>query len=94
VIRVTVVFVGSDETMPSTGPLCRDKRTERFPIGERVKEFQAFERQAKKRLRILLDSVSLNGLMLLLSNHFEALDGDRRGQLSIRINTQWRICFE
>jgi proteic killer suppression protein len=78
----------------ATPPLYRDKRTERFASGERVKEFQAFERQAKKRLRILFDSVSRNGLMLLPSNHFEALGGDRSGQYSIRINMQWRICFE
>jgi toxin HigB-1 len=32
--------------------------------------------------------------MLLPSNRFEALGGDRKGQLSIRINQQWRICFE
>jgi proteic killer suppression protein len=33
-------------------------------------------------------------LMKLPSNHFEALGGDRKGQYSIRINKQWRICFE
>ncbi len=75
-------------------PLYRDRRTARFAFGERVKEFQAFEGQAKKRLRILQDAVSLNGLMLLRSNHFEALGGDRKGQYSIRINMQWRVCFE
>ena len=72
----------------------RDKRTARFANGERVKEFQAFEKQAKKRLLILKSSVSRNGLMRLPSNHFEALDGDRKGQFSIRINQQWRVCFE
>src|SRR5215207_2773449 len=75
-------------------PLYRDKRTARFANGERIKEFQSFERQAKKRLQILLDSVSCNGLMLLPSNHFEALSGNRKGQYSIRINEQWRIYFE
>jgi proteic killer suppression protein len=87
--------LGLNEPTSSSGATTyRDKRTERFANGERVKEFQAFEQQAKKRLRILLDSVSLNGLMLLPSNRFEALGGDRRGQYSIRINQQWRICFE
>jgi proteic killer suppression protein len=42
----------------------------------------------------LKDAVSRNGLMLLPSNRFEALGGDRKGQYSIRINQQWRICFE
>lgn len=40
------------------------------------------------------DTVSRQGLMLLPSNRFEALGGDRKGQFSIRINQQWRICFE
>jgi len=83
---------GESET--PTQPLYRDKRTARFAGGERVKEFQSFEQQAKKRLLILSASVSRNGLMLLPSNHFEALGGDRKGQFSIRINQQWRICFE
>jgi len=75
-------------------PLYRDKRTARFAEGERVREFQAFEEQAKKRLLILKSAVSRNGLMLLPSNRFEALGGDRKGQYSIRINQKWRICFE
>ena len=81
----------SEEPSP---PLYRDKRTACFAGGERVKEFQAFEEQAKKRLLILKDAVSRNGLMLLPSNRFEALGGSRKGQYSIRINQQWRICFE
>ncbi|MGH2409275.1 MAG: type II toxin-antitoxin system RelE/ParE family toxin [Chloroflexota bacterium] len=72
----------------------RDGRTARFAVGERVSEFQSFERQAKKRLLILQSAESRKDLMLLPSNHFEALSGDRKGQFSIRINMQWRICFE
>ena len=75
-------------------PLYRDKRTAAFAAGKRVREFQSFEEQAKKRLLILDSAVSRNGLMLLPSNHFEALRGDRKGQFSIRINRQWRVCFE
>lgn len=75
-------------------PKYRDKRTERFAAGERVREFHAFEEQVKKRLIILDSAVSRNGLMLLSSNRFEALGGDRKGQFSIRINQQWRVCFE
>jgi proteic killer suppression protein len=74
--------------------LYRDERTARFAAGERVKEFQSFERQAKKRLLILQSAESRQGLMLLPSNHFEALGGTRKGQYSIRVNMQWRICFE
>jgi proteic killer suppression protein len=72
----------------------KDKRTERFASGERVKEFQAFERQAYKRLEILEAASTKEALMMLPSNRFEALGGDRKGQYSIRINDRWRICFE
>ena len=75
-------------------PIYRDKRTARFVSGVRVKEFHAFEQQAKKRLLILKSAVSRGGLMRLPSNHFEALGGDRKGQYSIRINQKWRVCFE
>jgi proteic killer suppression protein len=72
----------------------RDKRTKQFAEGKRVKEFQAFERQAYKRLELLEAAPNKEALMLLASNHFEALGGKRQGQFSIRINQQWRICFE
>jgi proteic killer suppression protein len=72
----------------------RDKRTERFASGERVREFQSFKEQAERRLDILETAVDRNDLKLLPSNRFEALGGDRKGQFSIRINQQWRVCFE
>jgi proteic killer suppression protein len=75
-------------------PKYRDGRTERFAAGDRVREFQAFRNQAERRLDILEAAVSKTDLMRLPSNHFEALGGDRRGQFSIRINQQWRVCFE
>jgi proteic killer suppression protein len=71
----------------------RDKRTREFASGLRVREFQAIERQAYRRLAYLNRAVSPNDLMFLPSNRFEALRGDRAGQFSIRINDQWRICF-
>ncbi|MEX1018338.1 MAG: type II toxin-antitoxin system RelE/ParE family toxin [Litorilinea sp.] len=75
-------------------PKYRDKRTERFAEGKRVREFQAFERQAYKRFEILESAPDTEALKRLPSNRFEALGGDRKGQFSIRINQQWRICFE
>jgi toxin HigB-1 len=72
----------------------RDKRTAQFAAGEFVRAFQGFDRQALKRLEILDAAVSLNDLRNLPSNRLEALRGDRAGQYSIRINEQWRICFE
>jgi proteic killer suppression protein len=72
----------------------RDKRTQQFADGGSVRAFQGFERQGWKRLEILDAASSLNDLRGLPSNRLEALKGDRSGQYSIRINQQWRICFE
>ncbi len=72
----------------------RDKRTSAFAGGEFVRPFQGFERQAYKRLEILAAATSLDELATLPSNHLESLKGDRAGQFSIRINAQWRLCFE
>lgn len=72
----------------------RDKKTEQFARGEFVKAFQAFEEQAARRLSILNAALSLDTLRALPGNRLEALRGDRAGQYSIRINQQWRICFE
>ena len=72
----------------------RDKKTAAFAAGEFVREFQGFEQQAGKRLAVLDAATSLNDLRVLRSNRLETLSGDRRGQFSIRINRQWRICFE
>ncbi len=72
----------------------RDKRTRDFANGIRVKAFQGFNKQAEKRLEILDAADSLNDLTALPNNRFEALAGNRQGQYSIRINKQWRICFE
>ena len=72
----------------------RDKRTKQLFEGNRVPEFQAFARQAEKRLRVLDAADTLEALMMLPSNRFKSLTGKRQGQYSIRINNQWRICFE
>jgi proteic killer suppression protein len=73
---------------------CKDERTERFAKGEFVRAFQGFDRQGWKRLEILDAAVTLADLAGLPSNRLEALRDDRVGQYSIRINQQWRICFE
>ena len=72
----------------------RDKQTEGFANGVFVRKFQGFDRQAYKRLEILEAAISLDDLRALPSNRLEALHGDREGQFSIRINMQWRLCFE
>jgi proteic killer suppression protein len=72
----------------------RDKRTRDFASGKRVKAFSGFERAAHLKLDRMEAAVSLGDLAALPGNRFEALAGDRTGQYSIRINDQWRICFE
>jgi proteic killer suppression protein len=71
----------------------RDKRTREFAEGRRVKAFTPFKHKAEMRLDQLDAAVSLPDLDLP-GNRLEALKGDRKGQYSIRINEQWRICFE
>jgi len=72
----------------------RDGNTERLAAGEKVRQWEPVRRQAEKRLRILDAATSLRDLATLNSNRLEALKGDRKGQYSIRINDQWRICFK
>ena len=72
----------------------RDKRTRDFAAGKRVKAFFGIERAARLKLDRLEAAVELRDLAALPGNRFEALRGDRKGQYSIRINDQWRACFE
>jgi proteic killer suppression protein len=72
----------------------RDKDTESFFSGKRVRRFEGFVSQAERRLQILDSATCLEDLRGLPSNRLEALSGDRKGQYSIRINNQWRVCFE
>ena len=72
----------------------RDKKAEAFARGEFVKAFSGFEAQAERRLAILNAAPTLDTLRALPGNRLEGLKGNRAGQYSIRINQQWRICFE
>ena len=72
----------------------RDKRTRDFATGKRVKAFSGIERPARLKLDRLESAIMLKDLAALPGNRFEALASDRKGQYSIRINDQWRICFE
>ena len=71
----------------------RDRRSLDFAAGERVKAFSGVERPARLKLDRLEAATSLKDLAALPGNRFEALKGDRKGQYSIRINDQWRVCF-
>lgn len=72
----------------------RDKKTRDFAAGKRVKAFSGFERSARLKLDRLEAATSIRDLAALPGNRLEALSGDRKGQYSVRINDQWRICFE
>jgi len=71
-----------------------DRRTEQFYQGQRVSAFSGFANQASRRLAVLYAAMSLDDLRALRSNRLESLRGNRRGQYSIRINDQWRVCFK
>ena len=71
---------------------CRD--TEKLFNDQRVRRFQSFERQARKRLMVLHAAPSLEALMLNPGNKFHSLEGDRKGQYAISINKQCRVCSE
>jgi toxin HigB-1 len=71
-----------------------DKGTRDFAEGKWVKASSGFERSARRKLDRLEAATALRDLSALPGNRFEALKGDRAGQYSIRINDQWRICFE
>ncbi|MGH8511501.1 MAG: type II toxin-antitoxin system RelE/ParE family toxin [Gammaproteobacteria bacterium] len=71
----------------------KDKRAREVAVGSRVKAFASIQRKAEMKLDQLDAATSLADLNLP-GNRLEALKGGRKGQYSIRINDQWRICFE
>lgn len=72
----------------------RDRRTRDFAAGKRIKAFSGIERAARLKLDRLEAATGVKDIAALPGNRLETLVGDRKGQYSIRINDQWRICFE
>lgn len=70
---------------------CKD--TEALFNDEAVRRFRAFERSARRKLLYLHQARRLNDLRLPPGNRLEVLRGRRKGQHSIRVNVQWRVCF-
>ena len=64
-----------------------------FYAGERVKRFANIATVAQRKLQQIDSAAALDALRAPPGNRLEALAGDRKGQHSIRINAQWRICF-
>jgi proteic killer suppression protein len=71
----------------------RSPDVQRLYLGGSVRRFQGFALQATMRLRRLDAAETLQDLAAIPGNRLEALQRDRKGQHSIRINDQWRICF-
>ena len=71
-----------------------DRATEKLWLGQFVKPFSGIEKQALRKLDMLHHARDLGDLRAPPANRLEALSGDRRGQHSIRVNDQWRLCFK
>jgi toxin HigB-1 len=71
----------------------RCAETERLHQRQHSRRFQAVELIARRKLRQLASAAELRDLAAPPGNRLEALHGDRKGQHSIRINDQWRVCF-
>lgn len=71
----------------------RDRDTEALAGGHRVRRFGSNEAVARRKLRQFQIAGHLDDLRIPPGNRLEALTGDRRGQHSIRVNDQFRVCF-
>ena len=71
----------------------RCKETEKVFQRRPSKRFPGIQRPALRKLLVLDAAGSLDDLRVPPANRLEKLSGDRRGQHSIRINDQWRMCF-
>lgn len=70
-----------------------DRQTEALFRDERVIEFQAFARSAKRKLDMLNAASKIEDLRIPPANRLEKLEGNLEGFYSVRINSQWRIIF-
>lgn len=70
-----------------------DRDSEALASGRRARRFVSIEKVARRKLRQLEIAGSLDDLRVPPGNRLEALKGSRKGQMSIRINDQWRVCF-
>lgn len=71
----------------------KDKRTQQIWEGKAIKLDSALLRKAQLKLRYIHVAREVTDLRIPPGNRLEKLSGDRKGQHSIRVNQQWRICF-
>ena len=70
------------------------KRTQQLYNGSGCpKQFQAIQRQAERKLQMIDSATTVEFLRSPPGNRLETLKGDRKGQHSVRLNNQWRLCF-
>lgn len=73
----------------------KSKEAEKIWAGEFSKKLPTdIQKIMRRKLRMLNNSTDLSDLKIPPSNNLEPLKGDRKGQHSIKVNDQWRICFE
>ena len=72
----------------------KSKNAEDLFFDKKLKKLVNIERVARRKLMILHAACDVNDLRVPPGNMLETLQGDRKGQYSIRINKQWRVCFK
>ncbi|HLO28587.1 MAG TPA: type II toxin-antitoxin system RelE/ParE family toxin [Anaerolineales bacterium] len=73
----------------------KDAETLKIYQRERSRKLPSdIQQVALRKLRMINNATGINDLRVPPANRLEKLSGDREGQYSIRINDQWRICFE
>jgi len=72
----------------------KTENTERLFHDERVQRWQAIENVARRKLNMVHAAARLEDLRVPPGNRLEKLGGDRKSQHSIRVNDQYRVCFE
>jgi toxin HigB-1 len=73
----------------------KDAETQKIYQRERSRKLPSdIQQVALRKLRMINNAININDLRVPPANHLEKLSGDRERQYSIRINDQWRICFE
>ncbi|MDO9129609.1 MAG: type II toxin-antitoxin system RelE/ParE family toxin [Anaerolineales bacterium] len=80
--KIVIKTFKDDETQN----IYRRRRSRRLPSD--------IQQVALRKLRMINNAISINDLRVPPANHLEKLSGNRAGQWSIRINDQWRVCFE
>ena len=73
----------------------KDEETRKIYQRQRSRKLPAdIQQVALRKLRMINNAISINDLRMPPANHLEKLRGSRAGQWSIRINDQWRVCFQ